>query len=293
VLIEDVRDNASPNMTSACCGSAAKLPTGNWVMSWGQNALMTELTPAGDRAAGLTFGVFSYRADPILAGTLTRAQLRAGMDAQYPRTTSTPTPTPTATPTPMPTSTPTPTPTPTPALVSISGAVAYCSTSVSVPVPHVKLNLTGDQSGTTLSDDSGGYQFLNLATDGFYMVTPTKDALLPGAPAIDTIDVVATQRHFLTFVLLPPGCRQTAADTNGDGVIDTIDVIAIQRFFLGLSTGIAKTGQYNFSPSNRAYLSLHAADPNQNYITLVFGDVASPFAAPRSNIRKRPSNLAE
>jgi hypothetical protein len=33
-------------------------------------------------------------------------------------------------------------------------------------------------------------------------------------------------------------------------------VIAIQRFFLGLSTGIANTGNYQFSPVSRTYLGL-------------------------------------
>ena len=60
-LIEDVRDNAAPNLTSPCCGSAAKLPSGNWVMSWGGTTSVTELTPAGNRVEALTLGVFSYR----------------------------------------------------------------------------------------------------------------------------------------------------------------------------------------------------------------------------------------
>jgi hypothetical protein len=84
-LIEDVRDTASPSMTSLCCGSAARLPTGNWVMSWGGNALVTELTPSGSRVFVLTLGVFSYRCGCVLPGAVTREQLRAGMDVQYPR----------------------------------------------------------------------------------------------------------------------------------------------------------------------------------------------------------------
>jgi hypothetical protein len=87
-LIEDVRDNASPSMTSPCCGSAGKLPTGNWVMSWGNNPLVTELTPSGSRVFVLTFGAPSYRVGSVLPGAVTREQLRAGMDAQYPRSVS-------------------------------------------------------------------------------------------------------------------------------------------------------------------------------------------------------------
>lgn len=82
-LVEDVRDNADPGYRSICCGSAGKLPGGNWVTSLGFSHSVLELTPAGDRVFVLTFGVASYRADPVLPGALTRRALRAGMDAQY------------------------------------------------------------------------------------------------------------------------------------------------------------------------------------------------------------------
>ena len=128
-----------------------------------------------------------------------------------------------------------------------------------------------------LSDGSGNYQFSSLAAGGSYTVTPTKSALTPGSAGINTVDVIATQRHFLNLALLS-GCRLTAADVNGDTSINTVDVIAIQRFFLGLSTGIANTGKYQFSPASRTYPGVVSDQTGQNYDTLVFGDVASPFA---------------
>ena len=65
---------------------------------------------------------------------------------------------------------------------------------------------------------------------------------------------------------------------NGDSGIDTIDVIAIQRFFLGLSTGIANTGKYKFTPANRTYPGVGISQAGQNYDTLILGDVITPFA---------------
>jgi hypothetical protein len=82
-FIESVSE---PDVTGAlCCGSARKLPTGNWVTEWGSNPMVTELAPDGTRLFRLTFtqGLFSYRADPVLA--LDRPALRSGMDAQFPR----------------------------------------------------------------------------------------------------------------------------------------------------------------------------------------------------------------
>jgi len=57
-------------------------------------------------------------------------------------------------------------------------------------------------------------------------------------------------------------------------------VIAIQRFFLALSTGTANAGKYQFNPVNRSYSPLTIDQTAQNYDTIVFGDVAAPFALP-------------
>ncbi len=179
--------------------------------------------------------------------------------------------TPTATPT------PTPTPTPSPAPINISGAISYCSNPSPGPVPNVTLTLTGSGSGSTLSDGAGAYTLASLTSGGSYTVTPSKAALSPGAVGINTLDVIATQRHFLNITPLPPGCRLTAADVNGDSSVTTTDVIAIQRFYLGLSTGIANAGKYNFTPANRTYPGVTTDQTGQNFDTLVFGDVASGF----------------
>jgi len=144
-------------------------------------------------------------------------------------------------------------------------------------VAGVTLTLTGSAAGTTVSDVSGNYTFTSLASGGSYDVTPAKAALAPGSAGIDTVDVIATQRHFLNIAPLPPGCRLTAADVNGDSGINVVDVIAIQRFSLGLPTGIANTGQYQFTPASRSYPGIVADQTAQNYDTLVFGDVASTF----------------
>jgi hypothetical protein len=144
-------------------------------------------------------------------------------------------------------------------------------------VLNVTLTLTGSASGSTLSDGSGNYQFSSLVAGGTYTVTPTKAARTPGSANINTVDVIATQRHFLNLGTPLSGCRLTAADVSGDTSINTVDVIAIQRFFLGLSTGIANTGKYQFTPVFRSYTELTSNQTAQNYDTLVFGDVASSF----------------
>lgn len=144
-------------------------------------------------------------------------------------------------------------------------------------MPNVVLTLSGSASGSTLSDSSGNYLLSSLAVGGSYIVTPAKSPLTPGSAGINTVDVTAARRHYLQIAFLS-GCRLTAADVNGDTAVDTSDIIAIQRFYLGLSTGIANTGKYQFAPANRAYLGMAGNQTAQDYDTVVFGDVTSPFA---------------
>ena len=132
-------------------------------------------------------------------------------------------------------------------------------------------------SSSTLSDGFGNYTFSSLPSGGNYTVTPSKTALTPGSTGINTVDVIAVQRHFLVLGTPLSGCRLTAADVNGVGGIDTVDVIAIQRFFLGFTTGIGNTGRYQFNPVNRSYLGLVSNQIGQNFDALVLGDVASGF----------------
>ena len=162
----------------------------------------------------------------------------------------------------------------------ISGTVSYCSNPVPGPVPNVTLTLTGSMSGSTLSNGSGNYQFSSLPSGGSYTVTPSKAARLPGSAGINTLDVVATQRHFLNLGTPLSGCRLTAADVNSDSAVNTVDVVAIQRFFLGSSTGISNVGKYQFIPASRSYSGVISNQTGQNYDTLILGDVATPFAEP-------------
>jgi hypothetical protein len=163
------------------------------------------------------------------------------------------------------------------ATISISGTISYCSNPSLPPVPGVTLTLTGDASGSTVSDSSGNYTLSSMPSGGNYTVTPAKAALAPGSAGITTVDVIAIQRHFLNIGTPLSGCRLTAADVNGSSGIDTIDVIAVQRFFLVLSNGIANVGRYQFNPVNRSYPGVVTDQTGQNYDALVFGDVVTPF----------------
>jgi len=163
------------------------------------------------------------------------------------------------------------------ATLNISGTVTYCSNPSLPPVANTTLTLTGTSGGSTLTNGSGNYTLSSVPAGGNYTVTPSKAALAPASAGIDTVDVVAIQRHFLNLGTPLSGCRLAAADVNGAGGVDTVDVVATQRFFLGLTTGIANVGKYNFNPVTRTYVAPVSDQTAQNYDTLIFGDVATGF----------------
>lgn len=71
---------------SICCGGATRLAGGHWLISWGSSPTITELTASGRPVLTLTLDSgFSYRAQSVPATLLSRAALRAGMDAMVSR----------------------------------------------------------------------------------------------------------------------------------------------------------------------------------------------------------------
>jgi hypothetical protein len=65
---------------SHCCGSARPF-AGGWLVSWGDNPLVSAFTPARRLAFRLRLPAPTYRAVPVPAGVLTGADLERGMEA--------------------------------------------------------------------------------------------------------------------------------------------------------------------------------------------------------------------
>ncbi len=79
-IAEQVTDVAHPG-PSPCCGSANKLPGGDWLVDWGDGDYTTELTPAGTPVIRITYHRSSYRAVAVPYSDVT---LSHAMDAEYP-----------------------------------------------------------------------------------------------------------------------------------------------------------------------------------------------------------------
>jgi hypothetical protein len=84
-LVENVTDRRT--IYSYCCGSGQHLPKGHWLISWGSNPIITELDRRHRPVLTLTLPrkLYSYSAQAVLPGVVTIDQLRAGMNAMFPR----------------------------------------------------------------------------------------------------------------------------------------------------------------------------------------------------------------
>jgi hypothetical protein len=81
-VVEEIQDVRASH--SGCCGSARRLPGGHWLVAWGNQPFVTELDSSGSPVLTVQYNEgagFSYRAVPILPGTLSADTLRSGMDA--------------------------------------------------------------------------------------------------------------------------------------------------------------------------------------------------------------------
>ena len=68
--------------SSACCGGAQRLATGNWIVDWGASSFFSEYSSLGVPLITVNFApYFSYRVAPVSARL---PALRSGMDAQVP-----------------------------------------------------------------------------------------------------------------------------------------------------------------------------------------------------------------
>jgi hypothetical protein len=69
---------------SHCCGSARELPDGGWLVSWGDNPLVTGFDGAGRIAFRLHLAASSFRAVPVPPGAATVGGLEQGMEEMEP-----------------------------------------------------------------------------------------------------------------------------------------------------------------------------------------------------------------
>lgn len=129
-------------------------------------------------------------------------------------------------------------------LMSISGTIAY-NTNGSL-VDGVTVDLSGDATSSTTTDENGDYSFSDLEP-GTYYVTPSYE--VDGRVSVNALDVFRIQQHIASSPSFDDGYEYVAADVDNGTSVSTIDAYKIQRVIVALDTNFAR-GDWNFVASN-------------------------------------------
>jgi hypothetical protein len=128
---------------------------------------------------------------------------------------------------------------------SVSGNISRFS---GVPVPDVQVALTGDATGSDLTDAPGDYLFENLAAGSNLALTPGKTA--DPLECVSVRDILFMYKHILGLAPLPNPYAMVAADANRSGSITTFDAVEIRKLILGNYTEFPGAPSWRFVPSD-------------------------------------------
>ena len=182
----------------------------------------------------------------------------------------------------------------------------YIETEMHDMVEHVDINVSGSSATT---DADGLFNFLNLASNNNYVVTPSKD--INWANGVTTFDLVLISQHILGVQPLGSPYKIIAADANMSNTVTTLDLVKIQRLILGLDTDFAPNTSWRFVdmdfvfPNNDnpfettfpeviSYNNLTSSEMYTDFVGVKIGDVndsATPNALLGSALRNTNGSL--
>ncbi len=169
-------------------------------------------------------------------------------------------------------------------IFNISGTIESWA---GVLLENVTVEMSGDASGSDLTDEFGEYSLSALIGSGL-QIKPEKDENYPDG--ISVLDLVLIQQHILNINSLDSPYKIIAADVSNNGILSTFDLVIIQSLIVGLidefphvdSWGFVDS-DYDFSdpenpldenwPNFRAYLTLTSDKTNQDFVAVKMGDV--------------------
>ena len=166
-----------------------------------------------------------------------------------------------------------------PTVFKISGSLKYYSNMN--PIKDVILAETENTLLINNTNIAGYYEFLDLAADGSYTITPSKlvDTDL-GDYTITTYDAALTAqaavgiREFTSYEII-------AADANKDAQIYTYDAALIAQYSVGLPrTSNSHVGEWVFNPANRSYQPLTSDQTSQDFTGIIIGNVHGGWNQP-------------
>ncbi|MFH1699736.1 MAG: T9SS type A sorting domain-containing protein [Candidatus Zixiibacteriota bacterium] len=154
-------------------------------------------------------------------------------------------------------------------LFDISGTVVYYGNDI--PIEGVNVDLSGQASGSDITDGAGEYSFVDLEIGG-YSITPWLDE---DAPGVSVADVIKIRRHIAYVERFNLGYQLIAADVNLTNTVSVSDVISIRRYLAQL--GALPGGNWTFIDGAYAItLTNWQLAPRSKNISIVNEDIVVP-----------------
>lgn len=129
----------------------------------------------------------------------------------------------------------------------------------------VNVELEGGEM-SDLSDDNGGYAFLDMPMGGSYDINPTLDG--EDIEGVTTLDIILIQKHILGLEELPSPYKIIAADVNDDEKVSGSDIVFIRKMILGLIGENPYLNTYRFV--DNGYNFLDPVDPLKESFTEIY-----------------------
>ena len=152
---------------------------------------------------------------------------------------------------------------------NIDGYVSYCISGL--PVGDVVLDISGNISGSEITNSNGYYSFSDLPEGGNYLVVPDKedDISINCISAMDAAWVLKYSIGLIEFL----ECQIAAADVTGNGSVSAMDAAKILKYSIGLINQFPVGKDWCFLPESCYYQNLQQDFLNENYTGVVYGDV--------------------
>ncbi len=153
-------------------------------------------------------------------------------------------------------------------------------------VMDVKVELSGNNTTSLMTDENGMFEFGGLTEQNDYTITPIKNT--DAANGVSTFDIYLISQHVLQTRQLPTPYHLIAADANRTGTITTLDIVAIRKVILRINNEFTNNTSWRFVekdyifPDPKApfgfpevinYNNLSTSELSSNFVAVKIGDV--------------------
>jgi hypothetical protein len=175
--------------------------------------------------------------------------------------------------------------------IAFSGSILWHHDGTS-GVQYATVNLTGDDTGSDVTDVNGDYTILTAVPSGDFTLTPVKN--INKLNGITVADVTAIQRHVANITPITNPYRYVGADVNKSNTITTLDASIVNQSLLGNPAALNQfKTSWRFVPTTHNLVILDWGFPEKiefvgvsgdqsglNFFGLKTGDVVTTYANP-------------